>query len=74
MTMKKFRFEITLTEKDVSGDEFWDEALQKDGTGIQELREVLASAIEDTNILAPSKKTGRDVVKLVEYKDVEGYE
>jgi len=39
--MKQFKFEITLTEDDLDGDEYWENALEVDGTGIKTLTETL---------------------------------
>ena len=67
--MKEFKFEITITEDDVAGDEFWEEAIEKDGTGISDLTESIIQAIEDSNLMVSSDRTPADVVKLVSYKE-----
>ena len=68
--MKTFKFEITITENDVAGDEFWEDAIEKDGTGISDLTDALIQAIEDSNLMVSSDRSPADVVKLVSYKDV----
>lgn len=68
--MKVFKFEITLSEHDLVGDEFWEGALERDGTGIAELTEALAQAIEDSNLIVNSERTPKEVVKLVSFQDI----
>lgn len=67
--MKTFKFEITLTDEDLQGDEFWENAIEKDGTGITILTETIHNMIIDTNILIGSDKTAGDVVKLISYNE-----
>lgn len=67
--MKTFKFEIILTEDDVDGDEFWEQAVLRDGTGIKDLTEAIAQAIEDSNLMVSSVKRPIDVVKLKSYED-----
>jgi hypothetical protein len=69
--MKVFKFEITLTEDDLSGDEFWEEAIEKDGTGIADVTQAIIQAIQDSNIMAGSDKEVSEVVKLISYNDNE---
>jgi len=68
--MKQFKFEITLTDQDLMGDEFWEEAIERDGTGIADLLETLEQMIEDSNLIVSSDKTPKDVIKLISYTDV----
>jgi predicted methyltransferase MtxX (methanogen marker protein 4) len=68
--MKQFKFEITLTDQDLMGDEFWEEALKRDGTGIAELTETIEQMIEDSNLIVSSDKTPKDVIKLISYTEV----
>ena len=67
--MKTFKFEITITEEDVEGDEFWEQAIERDGTGIAELTEAIAQAIEDSNLMVSSDRKPADAIKLISYKD-----
>lgn len=67
--MKTFKFEIIFTENDLMGDEFWNDAIRKDGTGIADLTEALVSAIEDSNIMVNSDRGPKDVVRLISYAD-----
>ena len=69
--MKVFKFEITLTEDDLSGDEFWEEAIEKDGTGIADVTQAIVQAIQGSNIMAGSDKEVSEVVKLISYNDNE---
>lgn len=69
--MKKFKFEIELTEADLDGDEFWEEAILRDGTGITTLLEVLVQAIEDTNIMINADRNVSTAIKLIKYSDEE---
>lgn len=68
--MKEFKFELTITEEDVEGDEFWEQALEKDGTGIIELTETIAQAIEDSNLMVNSNRKPIEIIKLKSYKDI----
>lgn len=67
--MKRFTFEITLTEQDLEGDEFWENALERDGTGIADLTDALIYAIESNNLLAGSDTEAKDVIKLKKFED-----
>lgn len=68
--MKQFKFEITLTESDLVGDEFWEDALARDNTGISVLTETLEQMIDDSNLIITSNKEAKDVIKLISYKDI----
>lgn len=67
--MKTFKFEIVLTEQDLSGDEFWEEAVSKDGTGIGDLTKLLEEIIIDSNLIVGSDKPVKDIIRLVSYTD-----
>lgn len=67
--MKVFKFELTITEEDVNGDEFWEDAIEKDGTGIKDLTDAIAQAIEDSNLIIGSDRKPIDVIKLISYTD-----
>lgn len=67
--MAQFKFEITLNSDDLDGDEFWEEALKEDGTGVGLLTRSLIYAIDDSLILVGGQKEGKDVIKLIEYKE-----
>jgi hypothetical protein len=68
--MKSYKFEIILTENDLAGDEFWEEAIKEDGTGIKILTTTLENMISDSNLIISSNKKASDVIRLVNYKDV----
>lgn len=68
--MKQFKFEITLTERDLAGDEFWEDALKHDGTGISVLTDTLEQMIEESNLIISSDKEPKDVIKLISYTDI----
>jgi hypothetical protein len=68
--MLQFKFEITLTEDDLKGDEFWEDAIKRDGTGIADLTETLERMIEDSNLIVSSDKTPKEVIKLISYYNV----
>ena len=53
----------------MEGDEFWEQALERDGTGIAELTEYLVQVIEDSNIMIGSDREPKDAVKLISYKE-----
>jgi len=67
--MKQYKFEIIITEEDVEGDEFWEEALAEDPTGIIPLTDTLKQIIQDSNLVINSPKTIDEIVKLVSYGD-----
>lgn len=67
--MKKFKFEIELNEDDLKGDEFWEEALANDGTGITVLKQAIAQAIEDSNLMISSDRSAIDVITLKSFED-----
>lgn len=67
--MKTFKFEITLSEKDLMGDEFWEEALEKDGTGITDLTEAIKNSIQDSNLITDPDFNYDDIIKLVSYEN-----
>lgn len=68
--MTYFKFEITLTDQDLMGDEFWEESLKRDGTGIIGLTEYIETIIEESNLIISSDKTPKDVIKLISYTTV----
>lgn len=67
--MKVFKFELTITEDDVGGDEFWENAVTKDGTGIGDLTDAIARAIEESNLIVSSHRNPADLIKLISYTD-----
>ena len=67
--MKQFKFEITLMEHDLEGDEFWEQAIARDGTGIADLTEFLIQIISDSNLLYGSDKEPKDIIKFISYTD-----
>jgi hypothetical protein len=69
--MKVFKYELIITDQDVEGDEFWEQALERDGTGIADLTEAIAQAIEDSNLLAGSDKKPIEALKLKSYSESE---
>jgi len=69
--MKEFKFELTITEDDVMGDEFWEEAIERDGTGIADLTEAIVQAIKDSNLMVSSLREPAEAIKLISYKDIE---
>lgn len=64
--MKTYRFELLITEQDVSGDEFWEEVISEDETGITGLKEAIWQALKDSNLILSKDFNG---LKLTEYKD-----
>lgn len=60
----------TLTERDLAGDEFWEDALKHDGTGISVLTDTLEQMIEESNLIISSDKEPKDVIKLISYTDI----
>ena len=65
--MSEFKFEITFKSHQLEGDEFWEDALKEDGTGIKTLTDFLEDMLTDSNILVGSDTDPKDVVKLTSY-------
>ena len=65
--MRVFKFEITVTEDDLQGDEFWEDAISRDGTGIADLTDYLHNMIDESNLL--NDRAAKDVVKLVSFTE-----
>jgi len=65
--MRKFKFEINIEEIDVEGDEFWEEALQKDGSGIDVLTKTINDIFTESNLFISSDKNISDIIKLVKF-------
>lgn len=66
--MKQFKFEITLKEDDLEGDEFWENALERDGTGVADLTDYLIQIIKDSNLFACcSDQEAKNTIKLISY-------
>ena len=68
--MKKFIFELTLTEEDLAGDEFWEDAIKNDGTGIGDLTRLLETMIIESNLSHNIDKPVSDILKLKSYTDI----
>lgn len=64
--MKEYKFEIVFTEEDIAFDEFWEQCLQEDSTGIKGLTEEFQDIVEGSNIFNGNKSI-KDIVKLVSY-------
>ena len=68
--MKQYKFEITINDTDLEGDEFWEEAIKEDKTGINGLTEFLEQIIRESNMLCGSNLEPKDIIKLISYTDV----
>jgi len=69
--MKQFKFEVIIYDVDVEGDEFWEEAISRDGTGIGHLTDALIEALEDSNLMVASDRNPKDAISLKSYKDTQ---
>lgn len=68
--MKKFVFEITITEDMLVGDEFWELALGKDGTGIADTTELVRAAIKEGVLQSSAAEYDiNEVVRLTIFTD-----
>lgn len=65
--MNTFKFEITLTDEDLMGDEYWEQAIEEDGMGIATLTRSLADMLDDYGLIMNPDKTGIDCVRLKSY-------
>lgn len=52
--MKKFKFEVTLSEEDLNGSEFWEECMEQEDGGAEMIRQTLQDAIEYYSLLLDS--------------------
>ena len=66
--MKTYKFEITLDENQLAGDEFWEEITRKDSTGVSGMTDAMKDAIQDHFFGYPSDDI-EDIVVLKEYTD-----
>jgi len=70
--MKKYVFEITLTEEDLKGDEMWEDIISKTNSeGILELTKALQeSLLGQFTILSPDdEEVAKNAIKLKEFTD-----
>jgi len=70
--MKKYVFEITLTEDDLAGDEMWEEMMEKTNSeGVAELKDALQQALlGEFTLFSPHKEEEvKEAVKLKSYSD-----
>lgn len=66
--MKQYKFEITLTENQLKGDEFWEDIIDSEPTGITGMVESMKQAIQDKFFGYPSDEID-EIVVLTEYTD-----
>ena len=71
--MRKFKFEINIEEIDVEGDEFWEDALQKDGSGIEVLTKTINDIFTESNLFISSDKNISEIIKLVKFSCEQDY-
>ncbi len=70
--MKKYVFEITLTEEDLSGDEMWEEIMDETSSeGVAELQKALSeSLLGKFTLLSPyDEEIAKKAVKLKSFTD-----
>ena len=70
--MKKYVFEITLTENDLNGDEMWEEIMRDTNSeGVAELTKALQeSLLGEFTLLAPhDEEIAKEAVKLKSFTD-----
>jgi hypothetical protein len=71
--MKKYVFEITLTEEDLCGDEMWEDMMSRTNSeGVAELIKALRGALLGEFTLLPpdADEIARGAVKLKSFTDV----
>jgi len=71
--MKKYVFEITLTEEDLCGDEMWEEIMDETNSeGVAELTKALQEALlGDFTLLPPhGDEIAKGAVKLKSFTDL----
>ena len=52
--MKTFKFEVTLSEEDVNGDEFYEECLEQPDGGLEMIRQAVEDALVFNNLISDS--------------------
>ena len=52
--MKTFKFEVTLSEEDVNGDEFYEECLEQPDGGLEMIRQSVEDALVFNNLIVES--------------------
>lgn len=67
--MKRYKFEIEIDEDDVAGDEFWEQCLSEDPTGIKPLYDTICELFEDNNLFISSDKDIKEIVTLKKFED-----
>ena len=67
--MKTYRFEIILTDEMLEGDEYWEDVLEEDASGIKPVLTDIIDALDDKFGLTVHGRDARSIVKLIEYKD-----
>lgn len=67
--MKTYKFEVTLTEEMLEGDEFWENVIKEDNTGITPLLGIICDSISETFSIADNGYNVSDYVTLKEFKD-----
>ena len=62
--MKKYVFEITLTEEDLCGDEMWEDIMSETNSeGVAELTKALQESLLGQYALLPSDSDGEEIAK-----------
>jgi len=68
--MQTYIFTLTLTSDDLGGDEFFEDAIAKDGTGITDVTYALKCMMKESNFIADADADTMDsIIKLVKYTD-----
>ena len=69
--MKTYKFEIELKEWMLEGDEFWEDALESDPTGIKPLQSTLENSLDSAfpAITYNNDIKWSDIVRLKSYED-----
>ena len=66
--MATFKFEVTLTDEMLMGDEYWEEAVEEDGTGISTVTEDVQRAIFEEFFPMGEPYDGFDINEVVQLK------
>jgi hypothetical protein len=67
--MKTYKFEIIQTEEMLEGDEYWEDVLEKDPTGITPILTDIIDSLDDKFGLTVTGQNPKSIVKLIDYKD-----
>lgn len=67
MAEKVYEFKLTIRESDVEGDEFWDDCLDEDPSGIFPLTKTLKNILVNSNLFSEPERID-EMLQLLSFK------